>query len=124
MSSDYAAEYRELQGQLHELRLQNQQYEEFAGQVRQMVADLINQVEAPQSVIRFLSQNELIRRCHYCRSLANTKDHIVPLAMGGTDKSLNLVPACWDCNQNKADKITACRCVRCTYVLAHHIIKE
>lgn len=42
--------------------------------------------------------------CRYCNAtdVRLTVDHVVPLALGGTDKPDNLVTACWDCNAGKA----------------------
>lgn len=42
--------------------------------------------------------------CRYCRSAENpiTVDHVVPIALGGTDEPSNLVAACRDCNYGKA----------------------
>lgn len=51
---------------------------------------------------------EVLRRdaftCRYCRSADNTitVDHVVPVALGGTDAPDNLVAACRDCNAGKA----------------------
>lgn len=51
---------------------------------------------------------EVLRRddytCRYCRSKANeiTIDHVVPIALGGSDDPNNLVAACRDCNYGKA----------------------
>ena len=41
--------------------------------------------------------------CRYCRSTENplTIDHVVPVALGGTDDPSNLVAACQDCNYGK-----------------------
>ena len=46
-------------------------------------------------------------RCHYCAAAAAegrelTVDHVVPLALGGTDDPSNLVAACADCNAGKS----------------------
>lgn len=44
--------------------------------------------------------------CRYCGSMAPdvalTVDHVVPVALGGSDKPDNLVAACKDCNAGKA----------------------
>ena len=51
---------------------------------------------------------EVLRRddytCRYCRSSDNplTIDHVVPVALGGSDAPDNLVAACRDCNAGKA----------------------
>ena len=45
-------------------------------------------------------------RCAYCgkkdRNL--TKDHMVPIAKGGSDRMDNVVPACFSCNRRKNAK--------------------
>lgn len=51
---------------------------------------------------------EVLRRddftCRYCRSREGqlTIDHVLPVALGGTDEPDNLVAACRDCNAGKA----------------------
>ncbi len=51
---------------------------------------------------------EVLRRdaytCRYCRSVDNpiTVDHVVPVALGGSDDPSNLVAACRDCNAGKS----------------------
>jgi len=51
---------------------------------------------------------EVLRRdnftCRYCRSAegALTVDHVVPVALGGSDAPNNLVAACKDCNAGKS----------------------
>lgn len=42
--------------------------------------------------------------CQYCRAtdIRLTVDHVVPVALGGSDKPDNLVTACADCNAGKA----------------------
>lgn len=42
--------------------------------------------------------------CRYCRATDNplTVDHVIPVALGGSDKPNNLVAACKDCNAGKA----------------------
>lgn len=53
---------------------------------------------------------EVLRRdestCRYCGQSAPdvklTVDHVVPVALGGTDEPSNLAAACWDCNVGKA----------------------
>ena len=52
---------------------------------------------------------EILRRdnhaCRYCGATAPdvklTIDHVVPVALGGTDEASNLVTACADCNGGK-----------------------
>jgi len=49
--------------------------------------------------------------CRYCHrsfevhDLEKTKDHIIPVSRGGLDRKENRVPACYNCNQWKADKM-------------------
>lgn len=53
---------------------------------------------------------EILRRdgntCRYCGAKAPdvplTVDHVVPVALGGSDEPSNLVAACQDCNSGKA----------------------
>lgn len=53
-------------------------------------------------------------QCHYCRRRPGvTKDHIVPKALGGTNHSWNIVPACQKCNGIKGDSWPVCPCSRC-----------
>jgi hypothetical protein len=40
-------------------------------------------------------------RCAYCPATATSKDHVVPLALGGSDEIANIVPACKSCNSSK-----------------------
>lgn len=42
--------------------------------------------------------------CRYCGAVANTVDHVVPVAGGGDFWCMdNLAPACAACNYSKAD---------------------
>jgi hypothetical protein len=53
---------------------------------------------------------EVLRRdnhaCRYCGAAAPearlTVDHVIPVALGGTDEASNLVAACADCNSGKS----------------------
>ena len=55
-----------------------------------------------------ITQNQNYYTCHYCRNLFGyysiTADHKIPKSKGGTDHKDNLLPACYECNTNKADK--------------------
>ena len=48
------------------------------------------------------------RRCYYCPATEEEAfieiDHIVPLARGGDNEFLNLLPACETCNRSKGIK--------------------
>lgn len=37
-------------------------------------------------------------RCHWCGGSADTADHVIPKAAGGTDQLANVVAACRPCN--------------------------
>jgi hypothetical protein len=46
------------------------------------------------------------RKCYYCDRLfgplrEKTKDHIIPLSMGGVNKGINIVVCCEECNRLK-----------------------
>ena len=42
--------------------------------------------------------------CHYCGLPANTADHIIPVAKGGSNEASNLLPACIQCNSTRQDR--------------------
>lgn len=62
------------------------------------------------------------RPCFYCGAdAADTVDHVVPLALGGTNYEGNLVPACRSCNSSKQDHLLfewRLRCQRTTALRA------
>ncbi len=42
------------------------------------------------------------KRCWYCGKAGKmTRDHVVPKSKGGTSRHNNILPACYDCNQEK-----------------------
>lgn len=43
--------------------------------------------------------------CHWCRRsvLRLTRDHVIPLSLGGKDKRRNIVMACQACNEVKGN---------------------
>jgi 5-methylcytosine-specific restriction endonuclease McrA len=43
--------------------------------------------------------------CAYCGNVATQRDHVVPLARGGSHTLDNLVPVCGPCNRFKGDKL-------------------
>lgn len=44
------------------------------------------------------------KRCAYCGGRPETIDHILPRSRGGENSWMNLVAACFRCNQRKADR--------------------
>ncbi len=59
-------------------------------------------------------------QCHYCAAPGPTKDHVVPLSRGGRDEAFNIVPACSNCNFDKAAKWPACGCSICSHSVLLH----
>lgn len=61
-------------------------------------------------------------RCHYCKLQLSeiTRDHIVPIAKGGSNQSWNIVPACLACNQAKAESWPTCACGVCRDSVRRH----
>lgn len=45
------------------------------------------------------------RTCMYCPGPADSVDHVIPIALGGTNYEGNLVPACRACNSRKNDSL-------------------
>lgn len=45
------------------------------------------------------------KQCAYCAHSVQCADHIVPLALGGTNYEGNLNPACFQCNRRKTDML-------------------
>lgn len=45
------------------------------------------------------------RGCAYCDGAAETIDHVIPLARGGTNYEGNLVPCCLSCNADKRERV-------------------
>lgn len=61
----------------------------------------------------------LLDVCHYCGAPApTTRDHIVPLALGGPNTARNVVPCCEACNQAKGMTKPTCRCEQCVAAVA------
>lgn len=59
---------------------------------------------------------QLLRKnllCHYCSRPAATWDHIVPLALGGSNFARNMTPACGPCNEAKGAQMPCCQCGSC-----------
>ena len=46
-------------------------------------------------------------RCAYCRTKADTIDHVVPRSRGGRNEWTNVVAACARCNHRKGDRTLA-----------------
>ena len=47
--------------------------------------------------------------CHYCGTVADSVDHVLPKVRGGSDDEANLVAACIRCNSAKRDRGVARR---------------
>ena len=47
--------------------------------------------------------------CYYCNQEANSVDHVIPRAVGGTDDFDNLVACCSKCNSSKGDRFFSSR---------------
>lgn len=47
------------------------------------------------------------RPCAYCPAPATEIDHVIPLALGGTNYEGNLAPCCGPCNRAKSDNLLA-----------------
>lgn len=56
--------------------------------------------------------------CHYCGGPAGTVDHVLPRSKGGSNNAWNVVSACWDCNQEKADDLWPDHCAACAAAVA------
>lgn len=50
--------------------------------------------------LRWIAQG---RGCAFCDGAAETVDHVIPLARGGTNFEGNLIPACRRCNSSRSD---------------------
>lgn len=69
---------------------------------------------------------EILKRdnhsCRYCGAVAPdaplTVDHVVPVALGGSDEPTNLVTACRDCNSGKSSASASDRTVEDVSALA------
>ena len=55
--------------------------------------------------LKILEENNF--RCFCCGSdaLPLTKDHVIPLSLGGEDREFNIQPLCQICNSEKGDRI-------------------
>jgi len=56
--------------------------------------------------------------CHYCPEVATSRDHIVPLSLGGPMAQANIVMACGPCNVRKGNGLTTCECAKCADAVA------
>lgn len=61
-------------------------------------------------------------RCHYCKAPNKTltRDHIVPRSRAGVDEDVNIVFACYRCNQDKRGNWPTCDCPKCTTAVDNH----
>jgi hypothetical protein len=52
--------------------------------------------------------------CHYCGAAGRlTRDHVIPLAAGGSTHGWNIVSSCAACNTAKGCSWPTCRCPFC-----------
>lgn len=68
---------------------------------------------------------EILRRCnfacYYCGVPAALGlkvlhvDHVIPVALGGTNDPWNLVAACWDCNAGKTNGVPTDELIQAVY---------
>jgi hypothetical protein len=64
----------------------------------------------PRKPLSVRTRFEIFKRdnftCRYCNrtspDVVLEVDHIIPVAEGGSDDTMNLVTACWECNSGKA----------------------
>ncbi|WP_442954874.1 HNH endonuclease [Paenibacillus sp. SYP-B4298] len=76
--------------------------------VRERAAVMVN----PHTIRRIYANKEFRRlilerdayTCYFCGQYGDTIDHLVPRAKGGHTTPLNIVCACNECNQSKADQ--------------------
>jgi hypothetical protein len=67
--------------------------------------DLLNDVPALTNQRLFKRDRNMCLYCgDYLYSCELTRDHVVPVSKGGSDTWGNVVTACRECNQRKADK--------------------
>jgi 5-methylcytosine-specific restriction endonuclease McrA len=53
-------------------------------------------------------------KCHYCQTRTRpTRDHIVPVSLGGPGVNWNIVKCCQPCNSRKGNSWPTCRCSQC-----------
>jgi 5-methylcytosine-specific restriction endonuclease McrA len=81
-------------------RLGDKQFREFVAPV---VRERLIRLER-----RFLTSDHAValrqQPCAYCGGPGGTVDHIIPVALGGTDDEENLTSACQSCNSKKGVK--------------------
>jgi hypothetical protein len=83
-------------------------YDEAIAQVREGGATVIGEntiykwMDNKQVRLQVLKRDKYL--CHYCGSLGDTVDHIVPVIKGGYSTPKNLVCSCKNCNQRKSGK--------------------
>ena len=57
---------------------------------------------SPATLSQILRRDK--NKCGYCGDFATTVDHIIPQSRGGQNTWGNMIAACFDCNQFKADR--------------------
>lgn len=60
--------------------------------------------------------------CHYCglrlSTEKRTRDHVIPLAAGGSHEAWNIVACCAKCNESKGCSWPECRCPVCRFAIS------
>lgn len=75
------------------------------GVASQRLGSKVNEITGRNRRLLFARDRHV---CAYCGDVFSeeklSKDHIMPVSRGGSDGWMNVVTACYDCNQKKADK--------------------
>lgn len=74
-----------------------------------LVVRLLHYVKVPFKKRAKLNKRSVLARdggkCGYCLKKAESIDHIVPRALGGTHEWLNVIASCLKCNNKKGHKL-------------------
>jgi 5-methylcytosine-specific restriction protein A len=57
----------------------------------------------PQTRLRILTRDQWL--CRLCGAWANTVDHVIPRAAGGTDDDWNLRALCMPCHRRRTGEV-------------------
>ena len=96
MDSGKTGSYQHKPKKKQKLLLTPEDYEFFSG--RSFVEDYVQ-----RPTLREWAKE--LRQCAYCGKFeADTKDHIIPKSMGGTNEPENLIDCCRSCNSKKGTR--------------------